>query len=183
VQSGSRKLVNKNFQQENVSKIIMLIFWREVCDIIFSPKSSNSKNKKHTFCKNMFYVHRKFRRNRMKIKEVEAYWHFLHAFLTGVVRHFFDNFFLNIPFDFYIANQMFVWSGFQYIPSHLHILCPTIVGTRCGRLLPFMPLGADNGVGRHLRSWWFRVILLFLIQSFLSKDTPAPKQQRDNNIL
>jgi hypothetical protein len=31
-------------------------------------------NKKHTLCKNdIFYVHGKFRRNRMKIKDVEAY--------------------------------------------------------------------------------------------------------------
>jgi hypothetical protein len=46
---------------------------RQLCDVIFPPKSSNSKNKKHTFCKNdMFYVHGKFCRSRMKIKEVEA---------------------------------------------------------------------------------------------------------------
>jgi hypothetical protein len=33
--------------------------------------------KTHTFCKNdMFYVHGKFCRNRMKIKEVEARWRF-----------------------------------------------------------------------------------------------------------
>jgi hypothetical protein len=31
------------------------------------------KTKNKTFCKNdMFYVHGKFRRNRMKVKEVEA---------------------------------------------------------------------------------------------------------------
>jgi hypothetical protein len=48
-------------------------------------KCNNAKNKKHTIFKNdMFYVHGKFSRIRMKIKEVEAYWRFLHAFLTGV---------------------------------------------------------------------------------------------------
>jgi hypothetical protein len=38
------------------------------CNDIF-----NSKNKKHTICKNdMLYVYAKFCRNRMKIKEIEA---------------------------------------------------------------------------------------------------------------
>jgi hypothetical protein len=42
----------------------------DVYDIIYLPKSSSFKNKKHTICKNdMFYVHGKFSRNRMKINE------------------------------------------------------------------------------------------------------------------
>jgi hypothetical protein len=40
-------------------------------------KCSNSKNKKHTICKNdMFYVYGKFCRNWMKIKEIKARWRF-----------------------------------------------------------------------------------------------------------
>jgi hypothetical protein len=40
-------------------------------------KCSNSKNKKHTICKNdMFYVCGKFCRNRINIKEIEARWRF-----------------------------------------------------------------------------------------------------------
>ena len=44
----------------------------------FSPqKCSNSENKKHTICKNdMFYAYGKFRRNRIRIKEIEARWRF-----------------------------------------------------------------------------------------------------------
>jgi hypothetical protein len=35
------------------------------------------KTKKHTICKNdMFYVYGMFSTNGMKIKEIEAYWHF-----------------------------------------------------------------------------------------------------------
>jgi hypothetical protein len=39
------------------------------------------KTKKHTICKNgMFYVYGIFSTNGMKIKEIEAYWHFLMHF-------------------------------------------------------------------------------------------------------
>jgi hypothetical protein len=34
------------------------------------------KTKKHTICKNMFYVYGIFSTNGMKIKEIEAHWHF-----------------------------------------------------------------------------------------------------------
>ena len=53
-------------------------------------KCSNSKNKNHTICKNdMFYVHGKLSKNRMKIKEVEASWRFCMHFLTGVAKEIF----------------------------------------------------------------------------------------------
>ena len=57
---------------------LFFIFWRQVCDVICPLKSSNSKTyDKHTICKNdMFYVHGKFSRNGMTIKEIEAYWRF-----------------------------------------------------------------------------------------------------------
>jgi hypothetical protein len=31
-----------------ITNNLFLIFWRQVCDVIYPPKSSNSKNKKHT---------------------------------------------------------------------------------------------------------------------------------------
>ena len=65
---------------------LFLIFWHQFCDVIYPPKSSSSKNKKHAICKNdMFLVNGKFSRNGMKIKEVEAYsLALLHVFLTGM---------------------------------------------------------------------------------------------------
>ena len=66
-----------------------LFFWRQVYDVIYPPKSSNSKNKKHTICKNdMFYIHGKFGRNRTKISEVEAYWCFCMHFWQACVAAF-----------------------------------------------------------------------------------------------
>jgi hypothetical protein len=43
--------------------------WDELLLCLYEKQLLNDKN-------DMFYVHRKFRRNRMKIKEVEAYWRF-----------------------------------------------------------------------------------------------------------
>jgi hypothetical protein len=73
----------------DITYSLILIFWHEVCDVIYPPNSSSSKNKKNIgpICKNdMFYVHGIFSTNGIKIKEIEAYWRFCMHFWQACMQ-------------------------------------------------------------------------------------------------